>query len=653
MHIYAEQLQRAAFEGRNLTPQDQEILRRAFEQALAEFKGSKEEYAQRLLRYGEAALLVASALLLTAASAGALTPAARIAVLKFVEGKDFNNDPILMLKELGLGLLEGALVFGPFAAEAAIAMAARSAARAAESVRATFGLDQAARTQIDNALRKPMEEAFKAGRKLTHEETVAALRAAGIPEERIQTIAQVVRRDANAALDDVAFSQRLAEHARTRVADTPARTTEETLRNLLRNGVDDLRAQVGDKLPEMRRHLNAAREAFESGDINKAKQLIDEYLKASGRAPKNWNSIQSDEARLKFIESTLRNDAKRLENIDALINGGRPTAGGGREALSQEEIAKIISDDVAKLFKDSSTVDQALLTRLRGILEAKAAEPRVINSAFNTLADRSLSDEERVRKLLNEFTESSKADDLGVLEKSLPALERELTQAGLNSAEARRLVDLVKKELEILKRGRGVLDMPGSGTELHAFRGRPDPKAIEDFAKTMRFPSEEARQNFINSAKEFFARGTRDTEHGFQILKGPDGNYMLARMAAGNTERDSLKVFLQPLKPDGKIASNPALKPGDDQSLHLLFRRSQGDDGVERFTIVEIKQGTTKRDLGTEGNQIFYQRIPAAKEDPQVNPAALEQYLRNGNWSSVDEMIAYFNRLVRGVDYPR
>ncbi len=666
LQIYAEQLQRAAFEGRNLTPQDQEILRRAFEQALSEFKGSKEEYAQRLLRYGEAAVLVAGALLISAASAGALspaalaaiaaagttlTPAARVAVLKFVEGKDFHNDPNRMLKELGIGLVEGALAFGPFAIDAAIALAARSAAKAAETVRATYGLDQVARTQLDEALRKPMEEALKAGRRLTEEETIAALRAAGVSEDRIKTIAPTVMRDSNAALEQSAFQQRLAERTRSRIDApvTPVRemSPEDGLRQLLRTGIDDLQREVGGKLPEVKARLEAAQAAFRRGDINDAKKLINEYLEAVGQKTLGFGSMINDTVRLRNLEKALNEGAQRIKNLESLFTRQRVGADGSIELLSGEDIAKIIKDDLSYFNRNGNFANPETIARLQNLLSDKAIDARVLASTFNAISRREFTDEQRVRFLLTEYKDKTK--DMAAFQRNLPTLERQLSEAGLGQAEAQRLLALMKKELDVLRQGRGVLDVTGAGSRLaHAFETKPDLQAIREAAKKLEFPSEQARENFIKSANEFFSKAGNNGDHGFQVLRGADGNYSLVRMQPGNTERDSLKVFMQPLKSNGEISSLPGRSATDDQSLHLLFRRS--DNGNGEFTLVEIKQGSTKKELGTEGNRILYQREP--REEPFVNPNAVEDYLRLGNWRSMEEMRQYLNRLVRGVQYP-
>lgn len=242
LQLYAEALQQFQLDGRNLSVGDQAQLMKFFEESLRQYKDSKKEFAEKLIQFGETALFVASGILAIAASGGtlapevvlaigataaALDPVARIAVLKAVEGNDFDGSAGNILKQIGLGLLDGALNFAPIVGGAAIEISGKAAAAAATKTAAGIGLDEAATATLKSNIEPVLSDALAQGRaRLTEAEVDQILAKSGITGEKAQAARQALLKETQASAEGEVFAYRTqqfnAEVGEINAIDLPA-----------------------------------------------------------------------------------------------------------------------------------------------------------------------------------------------------------------------------------------------------------------------------------------------------------------------------------------------------------------------------------------------------------------------------------------------
>ncbi len=227
LQLYAEALQHYQLDGRNLSAADQAQLMQFFEESLQQYKDSKKDFAEKLIQFGEGALFVASGILAIAASGGtlapevvlaigaaaaALDPVARIAVLKAVEGNDFDGSTANILKQIGLGVVDGALNFAPIVGGAAIEISGRAAAAAAAKTAAGVGLDEAAAASLKANLEPVLADAVKQGRaRLTEAEVDQILAKSGITGEKAQAARNALLKESQASAEGEVFAYKTRE----------------------------------------------------------------------------------------------------------------------------------------------------------------------------------------------------------------------------------------------------------------------------------------------------------------------------------------------------------------------------------------------------------------------------------------------------------
>jgi hypothetical protein len=221
LQLYAEQLQKAELNGKPLDAATQQELNKYFGQALQDYKDSKEALARQLISLGQDALIFGSGLLAIAASGGTLSPAVlaaiavagasldaagRIAVLKVIEGNDFDGSAANIFKEAGIGFVNGALIFGPIAAPELIArISARATATVLTDVAGQAGLSEATTRALQPEIDNVVASAVRSGRPIVQSDLDpvldAAVRSGQITEEQAAALRPRIVADANAAAE--------------------------------------------------------------------------------------------------------------------------------------------------------------------------------------------------------------------------------------------------------------------------------------------------------------------------------------------------------------------------------------------------------------------------------------------------------------------
>jgi hypothetical protein len=240
LQLYAEALQHASSNGLPLSAEQQAQLMQFFEKGLEQRKESKADFAEKLLKYGEGALLVGATLVALAASDGTISPLvataiggagialdgpARIAVLKAVEGNDFDGSKGNILKQMGIGVVDGVLNFAPIVGGIGAKLAEKAAVTAVDRTAIDLGLDGVKSKALRENLQEALQGALSKGRgSLTEDEAKAVLRKSGIDGDSQPATVQALRKEAQASAEGQAFGHSLEEYSRTHGQGIPEAT---------------------------------------------------------------------------------------------------------------------------------------------------------------------------------------------------------------------------------------------------------------------------------------------------------------------------------------------------------------------------------------------------------------------------------------------
>jgi hypothetical protein len=480
------------------------------------------------------------------------------------------------------------------------------------------------------------------------EKLAAHLREKGITDPEVA--AREIRRDVTAAMNKV---DDVAENT------TRQTTPEEMFRQQIGRATDALSKEVGDagmaRIADIQKQMQPIKDLLRSGtqaDLEQATKLATEYLQSVGRnAP--FNKMPNSD----IVRSNLERLVARVDNVDALLNGGRMGPDGMRVPLSKDEMAKIVNDDLGHFvadpskarFADQFDISRQTVADLKTLIKADAREPVFSAIVANAVTDSSRTLEQRAQQIIDKITD--RANDPQVFERNLPLFEKELIAKGMDPADARRILDLTKNRLDLLKQSRGAINEASGMAVRHTFDAAPTRESIEQAGRNLGLTGKE-HDNFVASAREFFKKENINGQSNFQVVQGPDGKLMLSRMEPGRDE-GGMKVILQPLKSDGTVQALQASDLGlnrlqsSDNALHLTYRNVAQPDGTQRLTIVEVKQGSTTAsgfNRATDQNAVIYQHTQM--REPHVNSKALEAYLRQNNQTQ-QEMVDFFQNLVR------
>lgn len=217
LQLYAVALGDAQSGFQSLSPAEQEQYQKYFGEALQQLKDSQREFAEQLISLGEKAVMFGAGLLAIAASGGTLSPvviaaivaaggaldgATRLAVLKAVQGENFDGSVSNVLGQFFEGFAKGSLdTFGavtlPGAGKAAIEIAGSVTAKTVAALSRAGTITEDGISAFRTSLARLIER--KGTSAVTQADIAAAARAdLGLTEQQANELAQATLQETRA-----------------------------------------------------------------------------------------------------------------------------------------------------------------------------------------------------------------------------------------------------------------------------------------------------------------------------------------------------------------------------------------------------------------------------------------------------------------------